>query len=596
MMFNGSLSRAGSDGTISSDSDSDSSLSNCMSAAPNMSLDSRGSENSGIWTLGTLKSSNRSDRIGKRLKGEPPLYEKEDTLGHSAIELGGQISKTGPKEADLSDVSSSKLICLKSFKNGGTKFSHAEPEPKPFVYNVFDNALNKCHNVHDSSSAHVELKIDQSTIYLPGLLDDLKGSSAAEIIRNETDFEMLSTYKTSLTGSVILTVKKNSLVLQNLEISMKGYSTEYVCLTDEITGQRTRRVLKHNGSGNFTYLEPFLKDTINIYEKYPVVLTKGTYIIPFTFLIDPLNYHSTIKSFFGSTCYRVEMKLTKLVHQDKNLINKENINNRASSGKHGKLGLLSSFTNPTKKYETIFLTKQCSINKTLSPSCLLKFESVSAHGSYLNHVLNYDFFLSSKLIEMDSKFQIQLGFLTAPDIVIEKVKIQLVQISTIPCVAMDGITSLKKSYIHSNVFDVAETESLVRSDNFFQANFDELLLKTTATSSILDSKILPYYSEMSRLNPVASDSGQLVSRAKLKITHYLKITTSFSSSSNESIEPSKRANVNFKVPVMVVDQHMSSSLHLPPYEPQSKFIEDYNYDSPSSNDFPSPPSYGSVCC
>lgn len=549
---------------------------------------------------------------------KPPAYNQNDDLNHLPVVLDQRISP-GPKINPFnggdnnSGGSSRPIISLKSLKRQNVNVSSS------FLYNAFDESLNPTKKIHDSNTMRVELVLDNDTVYLPGLKEDLRShTSLMDLNRYPGEEEELSNYKASLTGKLVITVKSTSLIVQDLKVRLNGYSREYICVLGSNKGQtqndltdsddteddlfyvqkkkdRSVRLLKDNSSDNFSSFKPFVTDEISCFEKFPMVLTKGTYIIPFTFILDPFNYHSSFDSLVGATSYRIETLMTVLPP----------FNGTSSINNYCNTQLASKFS------ETIFLTHKFLITKTLSPSSLLKYESISSQGTYDEGFLDYDFFISSKLIELNCPFHCQFNFLTKMGAKVTKVTVSLVQLVLIPCLKSDGITPLKKSYIQTNTVHLGHYFPTPNDNEskLVTAKFEELVINTNSKTSSLMTKILPYYCEESRLRLSRRNSTE--KRFKLKITHHLKITagTSLEDCTNGTFpDKTRRININFKVPVMIIDKNMGSSLHLPAYEPAmdgkampvsigSEFDQTNNSSLiyiPSTSSSCSPPSYNSL--
>ncbi|CDO93304.1 unnamed protein product [Kluyveromyces dobzhanskii CBS 2104] len=555
---------------------------------------------------------------------QPPAYNQNDDLNHLPIVLDQRVSRGGPSANPLHgstelNGSAQPVIALKNFKKYGIS---------SFLYNAFDDSLNPVKKVHDSSALRVELTLDNERVYLPGLKEDLRShTSLMDIRRSQGEEEELANYKASLTGRLVITVKSTSLVLQDLKLKLNGYSTEFVCVLEPAGGKRrsseknsdsedsdndlyyiqkrndrTIRLLKDNSDGRFSYFKPFVTDEVVCFEKFPTILTKGTYILPFNFILDPLNYHSSLNSTVGATSYRVETLINILATNNTTTTTTTLVNNSNSGG---------SNSMPSSKFsEAIFLTHECYIIKTLSPTSLMKYESISTQGSYAA-VMDYDFFISSKLIELNCPFHCQINFLAKESALVTKIDVSLVQMVLVPCLEPDCVKPLKKSYIQTNTVHLGHYfPSKDEQSNVVSAKFENLMISTTGTKSSLMEKILPYYCEESRLELKKRNTNE--KRFKLKITHYLRITASATSNGGgtcNSPNNGNRININFKVPVMVIDKNMGSSLHLPAYEPPtvSKSFPvstgtefDLTCNSLEINDLSissshSPPSYTSSC-
>lgn len=547
----------------------------------------------------------------------PPEYNENDDLNHLPTVFDECISTKGPTlmpiNSLISDQSSEarnvppSVVSLKSFKKHN-------PDNGSFLYNPFDESQNPVKTIHESNNLRVELILENDTVFLPGLKEDLKShTSLMDHSRSQVDEEELANYRTSLSGKLVLTVKSTSVVINDLKVRLNGYSNEYVCVLEKKTDagclgdndeddeiprrkqyEKTVKVLTDSTDGKFTFLKPFVTDEVTGFKKTPTLLSKGTYIVPFSFILDPYNYHSSFESAVGSTSYRVEAFMSTL--STSNISNTSTINHMT--------------LDTSGKYENVFLTHKCSIIKTLSPSSLLKYESITSQGSYKEGFLDYDFFISSKLIELNCPFHCQFSFKTKPQATINRVTLSLVQMALMPCIKEDGVTPVKKSYIQSNTFVLGHySPPRDKKSDLVLAKFEDLQIHSRLNDdSRTGSKILPYYCEESRLLLPRND--RIEKRFKLKVTHFLKISlnTTLNYYPGSFVDNSRRINMNFKIPVMIIDKNMGSSLHLPPYEPpmvsksmSTSLDSEYNWSPNSSlqcqslNSFTaSPPSYDSL--
>ena len=139
----------------------------------------------------------------------------------------------------------------------------------------------------------------------------------------------------------------------------------------------------------------------------------------------------------------------------------------------------------------------------------------------------------------------------------------------------DGVTAIKKSYIQTETFELRDMVPTPDSGCLIAANFENVVIKPLSNTSVLTTSVLPFYCEQSRLQyqpraPAAAARNEV--RFKLKTYHYLKVAVTVEPCALEDgAKPiHKKSMINFKIPVMMIDQNMSSSLHLPAYEPETK--------------------------
>ncbi|CDO93305.1 unnamed protein product [Kluyveromyces dobzhanskii CBS 2104] len=518
---------------------------------------------------------------------QPPEYAENDVLNHAPFVSLLRKSKNGPMTVPLTDCESSSptpvLTAVKKIRKLGST---------AFQYNAFDEYVNKPRTVHDCKLLRMELKLDTDTVYMSSLLEPSEQNAGPSSF--------------ALTGRIMLTVKEPSSVVQDLKIRLNGYSTEFYCTIDPALisdgeedpmmdpesqikflnkSSRTRllKLLKDPADGRVSYLKPFVTDEIDGFEKYPIVLNRGTYVIPFCFSLDPEKHHSSFKSLVGSTTYRMEALLT-VKHQK---------SSGSATGCHNDYGELQNY----------FILQKCYITKTLSPSSMLKFEPVSSSGTYDKDLLDYEFYVSSKLVELNSPFHCQFNGVAKPGLKIDKVTVSLLQASVVPAMTADEPTVVKKLYRQCSTFQLAEyTAPIEESSGAVAANFGSLKIVPGAEGNCFTNKVLPYYKESSRLKTA---NGRTVS--KLTISHSLKITVRMVSTEQSTASGPKKKkviHVNFKIPITIVDKDMGSSLDLPAYKPPLLGVtcqpspihqEELASISLSSSSADSPPTYSSLC-
>ncbi|AMD21321.1 HER042Cp [Eremothecium sinecaudum] len=462
----------------------------------------------------------------------------------------------------------SKVVQLKNLKCHGTLMRHKSPETPVFLFNSFNLESNPLVDVHESDSLKIQLVLAQDTCYLPGMfsIQESCAATTSTVGRSALDQEMLLQSRSVFTGAVIITVKGCSGVLfQDLKVQLSGYSSEFVCLTQ--FGERVVRLLKEVTEEQSAAMMPMIRDTIH-FETKLTLLSPGTYTYPFNFVLDPYNFHASIGTHLGSTQYRVEFSSTVMKQKG--------------------------------HYETIFLSKAVTVKKTLPPGNLLKYDCVESRGTWRNGLLDYEIYLSTKLIEFDQPFQFHLNLLKSDvrKLSINHVEVILEQNILIPCVKKRDLNlevPKSKSYMVTNMFLLDKRHVGNGGTMQHLLQFSELVVSSTKQSIVMSKSLYPYYCEVN--DSLGSE------RCKLKITHVLKAQISL-----KLMEPgSKSINmlICLKLPVILVDQDMSSSLHLPPYEECNSEIYEGNdafltktstslSAATTNNDPESPPSYNEI--
>ena len=117
-----------------------------------------------------------------------------------------------PRHASSSELAPS-LVKLRSFKNKGTLLKHATSTVPDFIYNPFDLYQNPVQGTHSSNNLSISLQLDQDSVYLPGLFIEEKSSSTTPQYSNETNDTQEAAGKSSLSGSLVITVKSKNAVL-----------------------------------------------------------------------------------------------------------------------------------------------------------------------------------------------------------------------------------------------------------------------------------------------------------------------------------------------------------------------------------------------
>ncbi|AET37994.1 Spo23p Ecym_2248 [Eremothecium cymbalariae DBVPG len=485
-----------------------------------------GSSLSPFWNTGAKELTGRKRLVSKSSK---MALRKSIFSGNSRTECCyGECTHSGGIDAKC------KVVQLRNLKCHGTLIKHKTPVPPVIVFNSFNLEYNPLVDVHESASLRIQLVLPQDTCYLPGIFTQEESMAATtSSTRSSVDEETLLQSKSVFGGTLFITVKGQSGVLfQDLKVQLSGYSSEYVCLTQ--FGEKAVRLLKDLSAEHCSHLKPMIRDTIYLENKL-MLLSPGNYSYPFNFVLDPLNFHASIGTHLGSTQYRMEFFCTVMRQK--------------------------------AQYETIFLSKPFNVKKTLPPGNLLKYDCVESRGTWRDGLLDYEIYLSTKLIEFDQPFQFHLSLLRGDEnrVEINNIEIILEQNLLIPCIKRKDLNqtlSKSKSYMATNMFllDKRVVNGKYGAQHFFQ--FPDLVVSSNKRSIVLSKSLYPYYCEMS--DTFGSE------RCKLKITHILKAQVNL-----RLLEPKSRMTnmlICLKLPVLLVDQDMSSSLHLPPYQEFSTAI------------------------
>lgn len=467
-----------------------------------------------------------------------------------------------PRHASSGELAPS-LVKLRSFKNKGTLLKHTTSTVPDFIYNPFDLYQNPVQGTHSSNNLSISLQLDQDSVYLPGLFIEEKSSSTTLQYSNETNDTQEAAGKSSLSGSLVITVKsKNAILTQGLQVRLSCYSSEFVCMMDPKSKTRCVKLLRNEPTRRYSYCYPMIRDTINFEtgSNSITLLSPGTHIYPFSFIIDPNSFPANVRSHIGSTDYRLES--------------------------------LATIVTTKSNFETIFLSKNVTVKKTLPPSNMMKYECITSEGSWRDSLLEYNLFISTKLVEFDRPFQLNLQLLkkSLEDVRVDYINLSVIQSISIPCVETNGKTFLKNSYVQTNTFPLKSIKKLDQNELCHRIDIPELVISSKFKSDVLNRTIHPYYCEESSLTRGSTENK----RNRLKITHSLKIHIILKDLRGE--DQSARLQLCLKVPILLVSQDMSSSLYLPPYEEFSSLkLTETLKDCSSDEDYVSPPEYSEAC-
>ncbi|SCW00507.1 LAFE_0C05710g1_1 [Lachancea fermentati] len=455
---------------------------------------------------------------------------------------------------------------LSGFKKGGTVIQHSTPHVPEFVYNVFDSTSNPCKTVFESDQLRVSLELDRPCFYFAGLHVDDESPLDGELGGRGS----AAPANSCVTGKLVVTVKGSaSVVLQNMQVRLSCYSSQFVYSIDAAANVRVTKLLRSRDSNQFSYYTPVLQDVVYFNsnghagaahpaDRRSTLLAPGTYHYPFTFVGDAASFPSTVSTHCGSTAYRVEAFLT--------------------------------LPQPKHKFETVVLTSRVDIKKTLTPDTAAHFDSVVSHNSWRDGLLDYDVFLSSRMVEFDHPFQFNLQLVKKrlQGLKILFVTFSIVQKMAIPCVDAKTDEPLAGYYIQSTFAHLRTVTDLSAGDLAHNLSFDDFVVPSTLKRSAANKCFHHYHCE---------NSSHLAYKSKpkhaLRISHELKIVVGIELENPADPNNNEKVKLGLGVPVLLVDQDMVSTLYLPRYEPESpKPISNSSlYECPSEGSTLFPPEY-----
>ncbi|GCF00745.1 hypothetical protein ZYGM_002419 [Zygosaccharomyces mellis] len=574
-----------------------------------------------LKTLG-FTTENQTKRARARSSSLPSILRTASSESGSSSSSGSGSSSSSNADGKKSH----KLVKLKNLKNGGTTIKN-DPGEYEYYYKPLETIHNpfntKC--VSSDKGYSVELKMDtppNKVVLLPDLATQhsevttshRSNSSTTHLFENSStssvpDVWMASQALTNGGIAVSGTLVVKSLYpqipqrLRHQSVALKYFVEEYACFVDG-TNNKTKhiRLVNKKNDGDITHLLPcgeLRLDLTDLVDPGSIdgvrwLQPRHTYELPFTFTLKPHDFPASVRTYFGSTHYRIE-SLTQ-------------VGNEA--------------------VDTSLLTDQILLKRVLPTTSNVKYESVQMQGDW-NDELNYDILLSSKMIEMGNPFDVQIGLLRtlASRIRLETVSISLSQTVAIPCINSKTGDPLPTSYLKKNDIEIyrkeihatcasnhASSNSKMRSV-LGQAKFNRGLRSPAAVRSGAKSCLRDDVLQTHQLKDLVLDedaapwlrpfycevSDTCDGRSRLKITHAINIRLAISNAAldHEGVFDTHPAHLTFKIPVLLVDHDMTMNLWLPPYVGG---IGEQEFDTTQAGVCPSalvaagppPPDYSSV--
>ncbi|GAV51511.1 hypothetical protein ZYGR_0AD06940 [Zygosaccharomyces rouxii] len=528
---------------------------------------------------------------------------------------------------------SHKLVKLKNLKNGGTTVKN-DPGEYEYYYEpleIFTNPFNtKC--VSSDKGYSVELKVDtppDKVVLLPDLPTQYSevtstrhsnSSSTTHLFENSSTSSVpnvriasqsLTNGGVTVSGTIVVK-SLNSQIPQRLRhqsVALKCFVEEYACFVDSNnpgSNNKTKQIklLNKKNDADITHFLPSEEVRLDLTDMVDPESIDGnrwlqphhTYELPFTFTIKPYEFPASVRTYFGSTHYRIE-SLTQVGNDE---------------------------------IDTSFLTDQIILKRVLPTTSNVKYESVQMQGDWNNEV-NYDVSLSNKMIEMGSPFDVQIGLLRAisSQIRLETISISVSQTVAIPCMNSKTGKPLPTSYLKKNDIEIyrkemqgASTSNNASSNtkmggvlgqtklncvrrsssgsNGARASLRDDVLQTHQLKDLVLNEgaapwLRPFYCEL---------SNTCDGRSRLKITHVINVRLKISNAGldKQGLFDTHPTHLTFKIPVLLVDHDMTMNLWLPPY------VEEIGRQEPDKSDTqhdkgspsalvaadPSPPEYSSV--
>ncbi|CEP64780.1 Spo23p LALA0_S13e02850g [Lachancea lanzarotensis] len=434
-----------------------------------------------------------------------------------------------------SDIANIKICDLKANK---TLLKHTSSDIPNIQYNPFCLEENPCVTIHESKRLTIELELDANTYHLQNL--DTK-ALLKQLPENQNDSDTQRSSTGVVSGKLRLTVKTDEVIpLSNVQVRLSGYS--YECAYD-----RHDAVVKAvNGpkSGiRSSYKVPFVQDIqiFNITEQndghHPELLSPGLYEYRFAFILDSETLPGSLKSPRGSVTYRVESFVT--------------------------------VSKPKAKFETIFLSSIVLLKKTIPPHLHSVSEHYSAFGLWRDGRVEYDLFLSSRLLGFEDPFQLSIDLNRNCDLCrIDSVQVSLEQTISIPCYDRESRTA-NGEYFDETTSSILHLHQICKSDKpFHNLLFNDLKIPQCSKSAYRKGNIFRSYIETGSSLSIPGESA-----LKLKISHEIKVairTRIVKSSPDQKDE--EFYQIILKIPVIVTDHNAKFYTELPRYQPTAETV------------------------
>ncbi|SCU99266.1 LANO_0F01310g1_1 [Lachancea nothofagi CBS 11611] len=492
-----------------------------------------------------------SSRHSDSTSSSPPTYEDHFGLKEASINRG--MLKASPPNLvrqffrGTSKPASDQIptrIKLTDLKSRGTLIKHTTSAIPNIEYNTFSTFECPYNTVHESPLLDVSLEMDTDTVCLQGL-------NASSVTGSHPNIDCEQPQSNGLvSGKLRITVKgANSILLNNVQVRLSGYSCEYVCNVGNPSEVKVVKLLnspRSRSQSHISYQTPFIQDVIQFNlpgNEHPsdsdqlsglVLLPPGTYDYKFEFIVDSKHFPASVATHYGSTAYRVESFVT--------------VPKRKS------------------KFETVMLTSRLLLKKTLSPDYIDIQESLSTQSTWRNGMLDYDIFLSSRLLEFDTPFQMSLQLIkkSTEQFRIKFVKITLEQKCSIPCVDRNS------GAVVEDINSLVTTASLEFAHNFNENDLchnltmNDLKASSSLKKAIYNDSFFPFYEE-----PSSNLAGATSEIFKLRISHEIKIKIGIEVKGSKGWNNEELLALVLRIPVLLVDQNMGVSAQLPKYEPKS---------------------------
>ncbi|SCU96748.1 LAMI_0F07602g1_1 [Lachancea mirantina] len=459
---------------------------------------------------------------------------------------------------------SAEIRKLQNFKETGRVIRHIRPEAPKFLYNAFNREENPCNTMYDSAQAQISLELDNDCFYLPGLRFDEK-----TLMQQHSSFQnaALRESHTAVTGRVRVIVKqKRGFLFQTLCVRLSCYSAQFMYTRSPFTGNMLQTLSRDKKSGLFKHYWPTIQDVIHFGSDRKAVednknsgdlngltfLEQGTYDFIFSFNLDANSFLASVNTHCGSNVYRAEACVT--------------------------------VPKARRKFETIFMSSEFQVRKTMLPKLIPYFESAMSHNFWESGMLESEFVLGSRLIEFDTPFQLSLQLLRQrlDFCKIMTVDIILQQTISFPLENGEGYHEKQMGKILASVTDLDQTQMC------HSLTFDNLIAKQCFGGTTADSKFFPYHFE---LGPLKDAQGNPCH--SLKISHEVRARVKV-----VTMRPNGqavKAQYILSVPVVLLDADMNHSSYLPRYEPkQINDIGDAGNQSLGGLDSFVPPAYSEL--
>lgn len=452
------------------------------------------------------------------------------------------------RQDQLNNLSSNSPLCffrkirLNNLSNGKTTIKNASQHLNYYYDAMYveENPVVNKFNCSSNGNYSIELDISDEfkTIYMPDLAFFKKPSiyENHDCLTIDESFYDIDDEKSvvSLSGKINIEVfqkLKKPIIIDSIDVFFKCFISEFINYNSlEKKDIRSNYVSfnKFEKHLNFDML-PVQLIKINLLENIKdklIICDKGKILLPFTILINSNEFPNELNSIWGKTCYRIECQIFQRFSYKNNL-------------------------------KMILLTESIKYNRVFSNRYdLMMFkETIFYNGDWKNSTIYYQIGIDSKIIEINSKFDITIELLIKDKVKIniKSISIFLIQITTIP--NKINVNRKNKSFEIFEKLYKKKVEQDGEDKKFFEYKLNSLKIRNFNEISKCRNLIQPFHFEKSILNN---------SKARIKISHSISIRIKMAILKNDS--KTDMTSLYFKIPICLVDSTMLSRMTLPAYE------------------------------